>query len=370
MPDPRFWQGRPVLVTGGASFIGSHLTDALVALGADVAVVDDLSSGVTDNIRSLVDAGRITFLRGDLHDHSVADRVMRGVDTVFHLAAAHGGRGYVDLHQAACATNLHLDGVLFRTVLAQRVRKVVYASSGCVYPLFRQRDVDDELLLTEDLAGPPYDPDGMYGNAKLMGELTLRAMHQEHGVSAASCRFFTVYGPRGVENHAVIAMMARALIRQSPFVVWGDGRQVRNWTYVSDIVSGMVLAGEKIDDGGAVNLGTSERITVLDAARMVCELAGHEPDFAFEPDRPVGPVSRVASFERATRLLGWRPEVPFADGVRVTFDWYRRHRDPRLVRQNLALLLTERGIAPPARDARTAEPAGGQLDAVVRVGGS
>ncbi|GAA2228117.1 MULTISPECIES: SDR family NAD(P)-dependent oxidoreductase [Kitasatospora] len=346
IPTSAFWAGRPVVVTGGASFIGSHLADALVALGARVTVVDNLSSGLLENIADQVASGAITFHEADLRDAAATERVLAGADTVFHLAAAHGGRGYVDLHQAACAENLYLDGLVFRTALKSGVRKVVYASSGCIYPLHLQGDLSVDLLLTEDLAGPPYDADGMYGHAKLMGELTLRAMHQEYGLKAASCRYFTVYGPRGIENHAVIAMMARALIRQNPFEIWGDGTQVRNWTYVDDIVSGTILAGEHIDDGSAVNLGTTERITVLEAAHMICEMAGYQPEFAFRTDMPTGPVNRIASFERAADILGWQPGTLFAEGVRKTFDWYLAHRDPALLAQNLDQLLTERGVTP------------------------
>jgi nucleoside-diphosphate-sugar epimerase len=344
VPNRSAWESRPVLVTGGASLIGSHLTDALVDLGAEVTVVDDLSSGSRDNIEHLLKAGRISFYEGDLRDARVAQRAVDGNDTVFHLAAIHGGRGYVDLHQSACAENLYLDGLVFRTALAKKVRKVVFASSGCVYPLYRQQDLASDLLLTEDLAGPPYDADGMYGHAKLMGELTLRSLHADHGLDTVSCRYFTVYGTRGIENHAVIAMMARALVRQDPFEIWGDGTQVRNWTHVSDIVNGTILAAERIHDGTAVNLGTQERIRVLDAARTICELASHDPRFAFRTDMPVGPVNRIASFERATRLLGWRPRVSFADGVRETFAWYREHRDPRTLAPVLDRLLTQRGV--------------------------
>ena len=125
---------------------------------------------------------------------------------------------------------------------------------------------------------PPHDADNMYGWAKLMAELTLQAYHREHKLGAASCRYFTVYGPRGVENHAVIAMIARAFIRQNPFEVWGDGTQIRNWTYVDDIVSGTILAAEKINDGTAVNLGTMERVRVIDAANMVLEFSGYKAE--------------------------------------------------------------------------------------------
>jgi len=231
------WKDRPVLVTGGASFIGSHVVDALVSRGALVHVVDDLSSGHLENIRGHLDTGRIEFIKTDLSQAGAAEHAVKGMSIVFHLAADHGGRGYVDLHQAACAGNLMLDGLVFRACRVAGVDKVVYASSGCVYPNHLQTDPGQKLYLTEDMVGPPYDADNMYGWAKLMGEMTLRAFHKDFGMKSASCRYFTVYGSRGVERHAVMAMSARAFIREDPNIVWGTGDQVRNWTYVTDIVN-------------------------------------------------------------------------------------------------------------------------------------
>ena len=338
------WQNRPVLVTGGASFIGSHLVDALVELGARVTVVDDFSSGRASNLRQHTESSRVTLHRADLHEPGVARRVCHEMDTLFHLAAAHGGRGFVDGHQAACARNLTLDGIVFDAAMQTGVRQVVFASSGCVYPLHLQNDPARTLLLTEDMVGPPYEADGMYGWAKLMGEFALRALHDEHGLSAVCCRYFTAYGPRAIENHAIIAMMARALLAQDPFEVWGDGTQVRNWTYVSDIVAGTILAAEHVDDASAINLGTSERITVADAARTIQRLAGHASRLEYQVSMPTGPYNRVANFQRAHTLLGWQPQVPFEAGVRRTFDWYRRTRRVDGLEQLLDVLLHERGI--------------------------
>jgi nucleoside-diphosphate-sugar epimerase len=336
------WKGQHVLVTGGASFIGSHLVDALVAKGADVRVVDNLSSGRRENLAALLERGAIELVEGDLLDPRVADRAIRGIGIVFHLAADHGGRGYVDLHQAACASNLLLDGTVFHACRTAGVDKVVYASSGCVYPNHLQTDVSRSLFLTEDMVGPPFDADNMYGWAKLMGELTLKAYRQDWGLRSVSCRYFTVYGDRGHENHAVLAMIARAFVGQDPFVVWGNGEQIRNWTHVSDIVSGTILAAERVDDGAAVNLGTMERTRVIDAVHEVLRATGHHATIEFHPEMPTGPLNRVADNALARRLLDWEPQVKFMDGLHRTIEWYFASKQRDTVNATLEHRLTER----------------------------
>ncbi|MFZ0738001.1 MAG: NAD-dependent epimerase/dehydratase family protein [Candidatus Acidiferrales bacterium] len=336
------WKNRNVLVTGGTSFIGSGIVDSLAAKGARIRVVDDLSSGKLDNIEPHIRDKRAEFVHADLREPGVAERVVAGMSIVFHLAADHGGRGYVDLHQAACATNLMLDGVVFRACQKAKVDKVVYASSGCVYPNHIQTNPNEVLYLTEDMAGPPYDADNMYGWAKLMAEMTLQAYYKDWGLKSASCRYFTVYGPRGVENHAVIAMIARSFINQNPFVVWGTGEQIRNWTYIDDIVSGTILAAEKIDDATPVNLGTMERIKVIDAAKEVLRYMGKTAKFELRPEMPTGPLNRVADNSLAKKLLGWEPKVMFMDGLHRTIDWYVKTKKQSEVSAHLQAVLTER----------------------------
>jgi nucleoside-diphosphate-sugar epimerase len=337
------WQDKAILVTGGASFISSHLIDLLVSKGARrIRVVDDLSSGRLVNIQGHIDSGVVEFVQADLLQPGVAQAAVSGIQVVFHLAAIHGGRGYVDLHQALCAQNLAMDGLLVKAAHEAKVEKFVFASSGCVYPNFLQSDVTKELYLTEEMVGPPYDADNLYGWAKLMTELTLKSYAADFGFKSASCRFFTVYGERGVENHAVIAMIARAFVKQDPFEVWGDGTQVRNWTYVGDIVAGMVAAAETIDDGTAVNLGTEERTRVIDAVREVLRYTGQEAEIKFLPHMPTGPLNRVASNQLAKQLLGWQPKMKFMDGLHRTIDWYFSSKKREAVSGYLQGMLTER----------------------------
>ena len=334
------WNKKKVLVTGGASFIGSTLVDSLLEKGAQIRVVDNLISGKRQNIKEHIRKGRVEFIENDLREPGIARKAAQGIQTVFHLAADHGGRGYIDIHQANTAANFFLDGIVFWESFKAGVEKIVFASSGCTYPKYLQRDISKKLYLTEDLVKPPYDADNIYGWAKLMAELTLKAYAKEYGLKTAACRYFTVYGPRAKEDHAVIAMIARSFVDQDPFEVWGNGEQIRNWTYIDDIVNGTILAGEKIDDGTAVNLGTMERIKVIDAAKGILKYTGKKAKIKFLPHMPTGPMNRVADNSLAKKLLGWEPKTLFLDGLYKTIDWYYSTKD----RNEVKKILSKNGI--------------------------
>jgi len=338
------WSSKKVLVTGGSSFIGSHLVEGLIKRGAYVRIVDDLTSGTKENNESALKTGRAEFEQADLLDPTTAAKAVSGMDVVFHLAATHGGRGYIDTHQAACSTNMALDSIMIREAQRAGVEQFTFASSGCVYPTSMQADPSEILYLTEDLVKPPYEADDLYGWAKLMAELSLRAYHQEHGLKCASVRYFTAYGERCPANHAVIAMIGRAFLQQDPYVVWGTGEQIRNWTYVSDIVEGTILAAEKIEDGTAVNLGTTERTSVMQAAQMILERCNHDAKILPDPTKPTGPYNRVASNDLAKELLGWEPEVSFSDGLDRSIRWYYDAHDRDIVARDFEESLTERGF--------------------------
>jgi len=144
------------------------------------------------------------------------------------------------------------------------------------------------------------------------------------------------------QTSAVIAMIAKAFIKQDPFEVWGDGTQIRNWTYIDDIVSGTVLAAEKIDDGTAVNLGTMERIRVIDAVKETLRYTKHEAKIVYRPEMPVGPLNRVAENSLAKKIMGWEPKVKFMDGLHRTIDWYFSNKKREEVEKILKEKLTER----------------------------
>lgn len=326
---------KKILVTGGASFIGSHLVDALVKRGCSVRVADNFSSGKKENIDRHIKHKTIELLEGDLRESGFVRRSVKAIDLVFHLAANHGGRGYIDRHQSGPATNLLLDGQVFFESIKSGVEKIIYASSACVYPVSIQKNIKRKVRLTESMVRPPFEADNMYGWAKLMGELSLKNFCRESGINAVSCRYFSVYGPRGLEGHSIMAMIAKAFVKQNPYEIWGDGKQIRNWTYVSDIVEGTLLAAEKIDDGSAINLGTTEATSVIQAVHLIMDRTGYHPQLKYLPDMPVGPANRVADNQLALKKLRWKPLVNFPDGVKKTVDWYFSHKSPSQVKRIL-----------------------------------
>jgi UDP-glucose 4-epimerase len=336
------WSGEHVLVTGGASFIGSHLVEDLVAEGADVRVADDFSSGERENLAEV--EGNIETLSGNLKHWSFAEEATEGVDTVFHLAADHGGRGYISNYPANCATNMALDNIVYETAAKNGVDRICFASSACTYPtdIQQERKRLQEDMVSFEARGGAY-ADEMYGWAKLMGERSLQAYQEQYDIDTSAVRIFTAYGPRENETHAIIAFMAKAYAEQDPFQIWGDGEQTRNFTYVKDITRALRLAAENITDGTPVNAGISRYVTMNEAVNIIFDYLDWEPDeINYMTDKPEGVRHRAADTTRAEELLGWEPECTVEEGIQNTLDWYLDNRDKEYVRENLETLLHER----------------------------
>lgn len=349
------WKNRKVLVTGGASFISSHLVDTLLAKGAVVKVADDLSSGKLDNLEyplkktgsNTWKSGDLSVFKGDLKERPFTRSVMKDVDTVFHLAALHGGRGYIDSHPAQCCTNMILDQLVFEEAHRASVDRVCFASSACVYPSYLQEETGSSYLLKEKDADPfvrdKAFADLEYGWAKLMGEMALRAYHRQYGMKTSALRIFTAYGPRENETHAIVALIAKAFVKTDPYSIWGTGEQDRNFTYVQDIVDAMMLAVDKIEDGSSVNAGRDDRITINEAAELVFDIVGWRPHrIQHDLSKPQGVASRAADLTRARAVLGWEPKVSYAEGFKRTVEWYFANKDEKKVKADLDRLLMER----------------------------
>jgi nucleoside-diphosphate-sugar epimerase len=321
-------QGENILVTGGASFIGSHLVDKLVELKANVTVVDDLSSGKLENLEK--SKNKIKFVKKDL-EYITKDELktlFKDQNLVFHLAAVHGGRGYITTHPADVCSNLSIDHHVFEGATNSKVENIVFASTACVYPTELQAKVGSSYKLKESDSDPTnmegyMSADIEYGWGKLMSEMQMHSFIKQYGLKGCPVRFVTAYGPRENETHAIIALIYKAVNKMDPYEIWGDGKQERDFTYVEDIVEGTILAGKNVSDGTPVNLGTGRRYTIIETVETICKIIGWKPSkFKFETKMPVGALSRALDNGRAKELLGWKPRFTLEDGLRRTIDWY------------------------------------------------
>jgi UDP-glucose 4-epimerase len=194
--------------------------------------------------------------------------------------------------------------------------------------------------------GSRRESDGEYGWAKLIGEATLQSLVRQKGTKVAIARIYSAYGPRENETHAVLAWIARAFVRQDPFPIWGDGQQERNFTYVDDIIDGLLRLAERVNDGTPINVGHDEAVVVEEGVRIVCKLMNHNPRFEYDLSKPVGVYARMADLKRAIEVLNWRPKTSFEDGLPPTIKWYTSNREPAFVSEKLEKLLWERDAVP------------------------
>ncbi len=182
-----------------------------------------------------------------------------------------------------------------------------------------------------------------YGWAKLMGEMALAAYHKQYGMKTAAVRIFTAYGPRENETHAIIALIAKAFIEMDPYVIWGTGDQDRNFTYVQDIVDGLMLASEKIEDGSPLNAGRDDRLTLNQAAELVFNITRWRPETVHHDlSKPQGVASRAADMTLANTHFGWKPKVDYSEGFKKTINWYFKNKDKSEVQSKIERLLLER----------------------------
>jgi UDP-glucose 4-epimerase len=332
------WTHRKVVVTGGAGFIGANLCDRLLAMGADVTVVDklQLSTGSLAWSRKLMRLEEIFKNHGlskipleicDLQTEKQKFQITcQDADAVFHLSAVFGGREFVDTRQADCSKMLAIDHNAIEAACEAGVGSFHYSSSACVYPDSLQKD-QGYLLKEDDIlsTGEGWrSSDNLYGFAKLMGEMQCQVFHKEKGLKTSACRYLTVYGPGEFDtSHAISALIERALDREDPYVVWGTGNQERGFTYVTDIAEGSILACETIADGTAVNLGWDKRYSMKEVARTILELTGLKAKMVFDTSKPEGPFSRALDISRAAKMLGWRPKVELREGLEKTINWHK-----------------------------------------------
>jgi UDP-glucose 4-epimerase len=306
---------KRVLVTGGAGFIGSHVAEAFLAAGWEAAVLDDLSSGKREN----VPAGA-RFYPCDIRSAAAAEAVERERPHVLchHAAQIDVRRSMADPRLDAEVNLVGLLNLLEAAVRAGGVERVLFASSGgATYG-------DTDVIPTPE--GHPQRPVSNYGAAKAAGELYLGVYRAAHGLPFAALRYANVYGPRQ-DPHGeagVVAIFCGRLLEGKPCVVYGDGRNTRDYVYVGDVARANLLAAEK-GFSGALNVGTGVETEVNRIHALLARAAGSRGELERRPAR-VGEQRRsCVDPSAAGAALGWRPEVRLEEGLGLTLSWFRDH---------------------------------------------
>lgn len=318
-----------VLVTGGAGYIGSHLCDALLKRGANVAVLDNLSTGNLSNIEHLIGNPRFRLVRGSILDSPELESLIAQADRVYHLAAAVGVKYICDDPLSGMMTNIQ--GSERVLSLAHRYRRrTVVASSSEVY------GKSDGTPLREDgdrVLGPTSINRWSYSVSKAIDEHLAYAYAAE-GLPISIVRYFNSYGPRISESGygSVVANFIRQGLSGEPLTVHGDGSQTRSFTFVADTVRGTMLAADVPEAIGDVfNIGSECEITILELARMVRDLTGgrseiiHTPHWHYYGTSYEDTARRRPDTSKSARVLGFRAQVHVEEGLRRTVEWCRRH---------------------------------------------
>ncbi|MFQ5599006.1 MAG: SDR family oxidoreductase [Candidatus Krumholzibacteriia bacterium] len=303
-----------MLVTGGAGFIGSHVTEALVERGHEVRVLDNLITGHRENLAAV--ANEVDFHEADLRDIDAVRNAARDVEVVFHIGALPS----VPRSMKDPTTTFECGVVGTHNVLeagrAHGVRRVVFASSSSVY------GSNPQIPKVETMQTCPVSP---YALSKLVGEQYMQLWHSALGLETVSLRFFNVFGPRQDPTSMYSGVLSRfitALLREEPPTVFGDGTQSRDFTYVANVVDGVLRAADApAATGQIINLACGNRISLNQILEKLHEELAPVP--AVYGDWCAGDVRHSqADNTRARELLGWMPTVSFEDGLRKTIDWY------------------------------------------------
>jgi len=311
-----------VLITGGAGFIGSHTTEALLARGDEVICLDNFNDYYSParkhkNAASFEGYHLYRLYEGDIRDAAMLDALFAAEqpDKVIHIAAMAGVR--YSIQHPELYESVNVRGLLntLEVIRRHEVSNFVFASSSSVY------GADSPVPFRED--APCERPVSPYAATKRAGELLCHTYHHLYGLRCTCLRFFTVYGPRGRPDMAPY-LFTRWVFDGEPLKMFGDGTTYRDYTFIDDIVAGVVAALDADLSYEIINLGNSQTVMLRDFVELVEELTGHRANIVHMPPQP-GDVPRTyADVSKARRLLGYDPKTPFAEGMAHFVDWYRK----------------------------------------------
>jgi nucleoside-diphosphate-sugar epimerase len=300
------------LITGGAGFIGSHIAEKLIEEGLKVTIIDNLSVGSQENIPD-----KAIFIKGDIRDKELMEKVMDGIDIVFHEAAKVSIRASFDQCYEDAETNLMGTINVLRAAIKAGVKKVIFASSMAVYA-----DSEKPVPVPEDGLKKPLSP---YGIAKLASERYCLVMCREAGIDCVVLRYFNTFGPRQTFTPyvGVITIFINRLLAGKSPVIFGDGSQLRDFVHVQDIARANILAMNSPATGEIINIGTGRGTTVNEVTKLLISRINPEIKQVYEAERPGELKISFPDISKATRLLGYQPQWTLEEKIEEVIDFIR-----------------------------------------------
>lgn len=308
------------LVTGGAGFIGSNIAAALASKGARVRIIDNLSTGHAENLNEI--GGDIDFVEASVADEDALHRALEDVELVFHEAAIPSVPRSVEDPQSTHVASVDATFQLLLACKERRVRRVIYAASSSAY------GDQPTLPKREDMLPDPLSP---YAVAKLVGEYYCQVFTRVYGLETISLRYFNVFGPRqdpSSQYSGVISRFISALLSDQKPVIYGDGEQSRDFTYIDNVVNANFKAAETNRGiGSTINIANGERISLNQLLGVVKELTGRKDvEAEYQKPRAGDVMHSLADISRARDLLGFEPRVGLREGLQLTIDWWKQSR--------------------------------------------
>lgn len=308
-----------MLITGGAGFIGSHLCDKYTKEGQTVLCLDNFMSGDLMNVRHLLDYRNFKLVKGDIRDYELLEKVMRDVDVVIHLAAQiHVDRSYIE-PQLTYEVNVMGTQNILEVARLHDVKKVIYASTSEVYGSAQYCPIDEKH---------PLNAPHPYGASKIAADRMCYAYTQTYGMNIAIVRLFNIFGPRqrDVGYGGVVSIFTRRILKDMSPIIYGDGRQTRDFTYIDDAVrayDSVLSHNEPITE--PINFGSGREETIVNLANTLIDLSGKKGVIKPVHVEPrIGEVKRlIADITRAKSLLGWEPECKLKEGLAKFVQWYK-----------------------------------------------
>jgi UDP-glucose 4-epimerase len=313
-------KNKKILVTGGAGFIGSHLTERLLQLGAEVIVLDNFSTGKKANLKEVWNNKNLKVIKGDVNDFKVLKRIFEKnkIDYVFHYAAVLGVKR---LEEKPMEILNDIEGIKnsFDLSLKHKIKKIIFASSSEVY--------GEPLTLPEKEDGI-HNPRDVYALVKLIGENLVQIYYQNHKLPACALRFFNVYGPRqdSTPYGFVIGIFINQVLRGKPPTIFGDGLQTRDFIYIEDNVEAAIKALlTRETNGEIINIGMGRQTTILDLAEKIIRLSGKNLKPKFLPSRKIDIRYRCPDVAKMKKILKFTPRYSLDEGLLKTYEWYKKN---------------------------------------------